>query len=37
MNLLGETISFLTEKGARILDVETEKATLLTFWKVTND
>ena len=27
--LLGETIKFLTETGARILDVETEKATLL--------
>lgn len=28
-NFLGETISYLTEKGARILEVETEKATLL--------
>jgi ABC-2 type transport system ATP-binding protein len=27
--LLGETISFLTGKGARVLDVETEKPTLL--------
>ncbi len=26
---LGETISFLTDNGARILDVETEKPTLL--------
>lgn len=28
-DLLGETISFLTENGARILDIETEKPTLL--------
>ncbi|MDQ3372894.1 MAG: ABC transporter ATP-binding protein [Acidobacteriota bacterium] len=28
-NLLGETIALLTRKGARIFDVETEKATLL--------
>jgi hypothetical protein len=27
--LLGEAISLLTERGARILDVETEKPTLL--------
>ena len=27
--LLGETISLLTAKGAKILDVETEKPTLL--------
>ena len=28
-DLLGETIAFLTQKGAKIFDVETEKATLL--------
>jgi ABC-2 type transport system ATP-binding protein len=28
-NSLGETISFLTENGAKILDIETEKPTLL--------
>ncbi|CAN5587594.1 daunorubicin resistance protein DrrA family ABC transporter ATP-binding protein [soil metagenome] len=30
-NLLGETIALLTRKGARVFDVETEKATLLDF------
>lgn len=28
-NLLGETVSFLTEKGARVSDIETTKPTLL--------
>ncbi len=28
-NSLGETISFLTENGAKILDIETKKPTLL--------